>query len=382
MKVKYCGPARDYSGYGEANRHDIAALVAANVEVTTQIPQYTLEISDYGKLGEIATKLENKQIGYHIKIIHTTPNVYKQFMEGNKYHIGRIFWETNKLPLDFAASAELMDEIWTGSQYNADAIRNAGVTKPIVIIPEAIDTDLPDTIEPYNELPNEATYKFYSIFEWTERKNPEALLEAYWREFEGCTDVSLTIKTYIDNFTPEKRLEIDAHTRRVKKRIQLSHYAPVYLYRNLMDRHQIYRFHKTFDCFVSTHRGEGWGVPQMEAMLIGNPIISTNAGGVHEYLIDNLHAKLIPYEMVPVENSRNKQWYTPDQKWAEVSIKEVQKAMRWAYANQQSAKDMGLNSKDYVQKSFSLPVIGDKMRRRLQDVLDKPYEEIKNRNQI
>src|SRR3990167_4119516 len=98
MKIKYVGPALDYSGYGEANRHDIGALVAAGVEVTTQIPIYSLELSDYGWLGELVRSIEHRELGYRVKILHTTPNVYKQFMEAGKYHIGRVFWETNKLP--------------------------------------------------------------------------------------------------------------------------------------------------------------------------------------------------------------------------------------------------------------------------------------------
>ena len=380
MKVKYCGTALDYSGYGEANRHDIAALVAANVEVTTQIPRYTLEISDFGRLGTLAQKLENLELGYRIKILHVTPNVYPQFLEGSKYHIGRVFWETDKIPLDFAKNVELVDEIWTGSEYNKQAIINAGVTKPIYVIPEAIDTELPEQIDEYAELPNEETYKFYSIFEWTERKNPAALLEAYWREFEGCTDVSLTIKTYLDNFTPEKKAEIDQYIRQVKKKLALSHYAPVYLYRNLMDRHQIYRFHKTFDCFVSTHRGEGWGVPQMEAMLMGNPIISTNCGGIHEYLTDKVNALLLPYKLVPLaDNNRNKQWYTPDQKWAEVDLVAARKAMRWAYTNRKQAKTMGQASSDFVKETFSLQAVGKTMRDRLQVIMDEPYKEVYER---
>lgn len=328
----------------------------------------------------MAQSLENRELGYKIKIIHTTPNVYPQFFEDGKYHIGRVFWETNKIPLDFAKNVEMCDEIWTGSQYNADAIRNAGVTKPIYIIPEAIDIELPESIPPYDELPNDKTYKFYSIFEWTQRKNPEALLEAFWREFEGQTDVSLTLKTYVDNFTPEKKAEVDQYIRRVKKKLVLSHYAPVYLYRNLMDRYQVYRFHKTFDCFVSAHRGEGWGVPQMEAMLLGNPIISTNCGGIHEYLKDGDTAKLLPYKLVPLlENNRNKQWYTSDQMWAEVDIAEIRKALRWVYTNQKKAKEMGKRGSKFVKENFALEIVGEKMRKRLQEILDKPYEDIAGR---
>ena len=139
MKLKYIGPALDYSGYGEANRHDIGALTEAGIQLTTRIPVYTPESSDYGKLGELAASLQNRALGYDIIIMHTTPNVYKQYMEPKKYHIGRVFWETDKLPLDFATNVELLDEIWTGSEFNASAIKNAGVTKPIYIIPESID---------------------------------------------------------------------------------------------------------------------------------------------------------------------------------------------------------------------------------------------------
>jgi len=344
----------------------------ANIEVTTQIPKYTLEISDFGELGELVQRLENRILDYKIKILHTTPNVYPQFFEDGKYHIARVFWETNKIPLDFAKNIELCDEIWTGSQYNADAIRNAGVTKPIYIIPEAIDIKIPDDLQAYEELPNNKTYKFYSIFEWTKRKNPEALLEAYWREFEGQTDVSMTIKTYVDNFTPEKKTEINQYIRLIKKKLNLRHYAPAYLCRNLMDRYQIYRFHRSFDCFVSTHRGEGWGIPQMEALLVGNPIISTNCGGIHEYLKDGDIAKLLPYKLVPlIDNNRNKQWYTTDQMWAEVDIDEVRKALRFIYNNQKKVKEMGENGSNFIKENFGLKVVGEKMRRRLQEILNK-----------
>jgi glycosyltransferase involved in cell wall biosynthesis len=368
MNVKYCGPALDYSGYGEAVRHDIAALVQAGVAVTTQIPRYTMEISDYGKLGQIASKLENAPIDYGVKIIHTTPNVYRSFMEPGKYHIGRVFWETDKLPADFAQNCELMDELWTGSKANADAIRAAGVTRPIKIIPEAIDPDIPDDIPVYKvpKVKDGTEYTFYSIFEWTERKNPMALLEAYWREFESQENVGLVIKTYVDNFTPDRRSEIDNNIKMLKKQMGLSHYAPVYLYRGLMDRYQVYRFHQTFDCFVSAHRGEGWGIPQMEALALGKPVISTDLGGIHEYLIDGIHARLVPYELVQLsQNSRNQQWYTSDQKWAQIDIRELMNTMRDVFDHRAQAEAMGNRAIKLVRELFSLETIGDLMVRQL-----------------
>jgi glycosyltransferase involved in cell wall biosynthesis len=371
MRLKYCGPAKDYSGYGEANRHDIAALVGAGIDVTTEIPVYTLEPSDFGPLGQIALERENKDIGYKIKILHTTPNVYTTYMESDKYHIARAFWETDKLPADFSRNLTLVDEIWTGSKYNEQAIRNSGVENvPIYIIPEAIDESLDITkIDPFICSNNDG-YRFYSIFEWTERKNPKALLEAFWRAFEGKKDVSLTIKTYVDNFKSDKKGEIDRDIKKLKARLNLKSYAPVYLYRQLMDRRHIYRFHKTYDCFVSAHRGEGWGIPQMEALLLERPVISTNAGGIHEYLTRK-EAITLPYKPVPVSNTRNQQWYAPDQKWAEVDIEALIEALRFMYKNQAKGKRMGKAGRKLVIKEFGLAAVGAKMKARLNTIANE-----------
>jgi glycosyltransferase involved in cell wall biosynthesis len=371
MRVKYVGPAKDYSGYGEAVRHDIAALNLAGIDISTEIPVYTLDASDYGKLGQIALNAENKEIGYKVKILHTTPNVYRSYMEPEKYHIGRAFWETDKVPLDFAGNLNEVDEIWTGSKYNEQAIRNAGVHKPpIYIIPEAIDDTLDiKQIQPYIT-ENKDEYTFYSIFEWTERKNPKGLLEAYWRAFTTKDKVRLVIKTYVDNFKQEKKDEIKQGIKKLKLKLGLTEYAPVYLFTELMSRNQIYRFHKTGDCFVSLHRGEGWGIPQMEAMLMERPIISTNCGGIHEYLTHEKDALLVNWTAKPVENTRNQHWYTPDQHWADADVKQASELMRWVFDNKKKAQEIGKNARQTVIKNFGLQAVGQKMRKRLLEIVD------------
>jgi len=366
MNVKYCGPALDYSGYGEANRHDIGALTRAGINVIGEYTKHCLEIAEFGELGQLARDCAKKDDQYEIKILHTTPNIYGRFIEPGKYHIARVFWETDKLPPDFAQGVKMCQEIWTGSEYNAQAIRNAGITEiPIFIIPEAIATPAPNG-KPFI-IPNSKDYRFYSIFEWTERKNPVALLEAFWREFEGDSKVSLTLKAYTDNFTPEKRRMVKDKFGVIKQKLDLKNYAQVWIYTHLMNRGEIYRLHKSFNCYVSSHRGEGWGIPQMEAMLTGNPVISTNIGGIHEYIGDV--AKLIPCTMVPVANvDRNQIWYLPDQKWGEVDVPELRKAMRWAYKNQKDAKKLGAKSKKFVIDNFALEVVGEKMKKRLDEI--------------
>ncbi len=369
LSVRYTGAALDQSGYGEAVRHDIGALLSAGIEVSTEIPRFSYEVTDFGKIGDLAREREGIRLDAKIKIIHVTPNIFGKYIEPDKYHIGRVFWETDKLPPDFAEPLRHVDEIWTGSEYCKQAIINSGVTKPIYIIPEAIDTsENMDELVPFVS-GQEESYKFYSIFEWTERKNPGALLQAYWSEFQNNENVSLTIKTFVDNFHPKKRDEILSDIRMLKKQMKLENYPPVYVYIKLLDRNQMYRFHKSFDCFVSAHRGEGWGIPQMEAMLVGNPIISTNCGGIHEYLTNNDNAKLVPYKSIPLAgNNRNQQWYLPDQNWADVDLEELRDSMRWCYQKQDKAKIMGKKGQALMKEKFSLEAVGKLMKKRLEEI--------------
>jgi glycosyltransferase involved in cell wall biosynthesis len=369
MNVQYVGPSMDYSGYGEACRHDIGALMSAGVDVTCKIPRYTNESTDYGHLGEIVAGLEDRELGYKIKIIHTTPDQFQKYHEPGKYNIGRVIWETDRLPPVFAENCELMDEIWTASEFNKQAIIRSGVSKPVFVIPEAIDADIDSkSIKPFKTRADNK-YSFYSIFEWTERKNPDALLRAYWSEFRQEDNVCLVIKTYIDNFSVAKRQEITQAIGAIRAALGLDYYAPVYLYRDLLQRNQMYRFHKSFNCFVSTHRGEGWGIPQTEAMLMGKPIISTNVGGVHEYVHNNIDAYLLDYEPVPVLNTRNNQWYLHDQNWANVKVEDVRRAMRNAYDNQNKAHEVGKRAKENVEQNLSLNAVGKIMKDRLDRVI-------------
>lgn len=370
MGIKYVGATRDFSGYGEAGRNDIASLITAGIDVTVKPLQFVTELCDFGDLGALCMDREDKDIPYEAVILHLTPNIFPKHKEEGKYTIGRVFWETDKIPTDFAKGIEQgCDEVWTGSKYNEDAIRKAGVTKPIFIIPEAIDTTVrKEQFSPYLT-PATDTFSFYSIFEWTFRKNPFCLLEAYFTEFQNGENVSLNLKTYVDNFTAEKKEEITFQIEEIKARLGFSAFPPVYLFRHLMDRGQIYRFHSSFNCFISAHRGEGWGIPQMEALLLGNPVISTDCGGIHEYLTDKQDAYLLPYTLIPLSgNSRNQSWYLADQQWAEVDIEDARKAMRFVYENQEEAHKTGGRGSAIVREKFSLLSVGSMMRDRLEEI--------------
>ena len=366
MNVKFIGAFLDFSGYGEAVRHDIGALHKAGVNITTEYVKFAHGTADFGRLGNLGRQLQDRKIDYDIKILHITPNILPKYVEDGKYNIGRVFWETDKLPPDFASGCSYLDEIWTGSETTKKAIENAGVDVPIYIIPEAIDTDFVAQ-EPFKT--DAEGFKFYSIFEWTTRKNPDALIRAYLEEFSSQDNVSLTIKTYVDDFTNKKKNEIIGHIKGIKKQIKNKDLPPIYIYPHLMDRHQIQRFHQTGDCFISCTRGEGWGIPQMEAMLFKKPVITTDAGGITDHLKNERDAIILPMKQVPVNySSRNAQWYLPEQNWGEVNHVYVRNAMRKVFKDSKLQKRLSTSGHNTVNSLFSLGAVGAKMLLRLKEI--------------
>lgn len=367
MRVKYTAPYMDYSGYGECSRHHIGAFSEAGVKVIGDLLSYQSETSDYGKLGALAQSLEANKGAYKIQLLHTTPDEFPRLVEPGKYHIGFCYWETDRIPQAFAEGLNAVDEIWTGSQANVEAIRKAGVAKPVKVFPEPIETDrqfgdkyvIPD-------FPEDG-YLFYSIFEWTDRKNPDVLIKAFLEEFSGKNNIGLLIKTYFRNFSYTNKKMIRNRVAMLRDSVEGGDNPPIFLYLDLMDRQQVQRIHATGDCFVLAHRGEGWGLPQVEASLAGNPIISTGYGGANEYY-DSTNARLLPYQMVPLKGmSHNTRFYSSDQNWADVKIDDVKKAMRDVY-NHRSKEVKARNAQKMVKERFNLKRVGTDMSKRLKEI--------------
>lgn len=367
--VAYQGPLLDYSGYGEANRHFVAALQAAGVGVAGQLVAYSKDRADYGTLGPVVEQALQNRDHYKIKILHVTPDEIERLSEPGKYQIAHFFWETDKIPPAFVDGLNRVDEIWTGSEANKAAIKRGGVDKPVYIFPQPIETD---RVWPEKyQLPNFDGFLFYSIFEWTDRKNPAALLRAYYQAFQKTDNVGLLIKTYFRNFNLSNKRMIRDQLHKIQAEFGgAENTPPVFLYLDLMDRQQIMRLHSTGDVYVSAHRGEGWGVPQVEAMLCGNMVISTGFGGVHEYMDNGVDAVLLPYKLQPLRGMEHaSHFYTTDQRWAEIKVEDLAAAMNKAYKQPAAAREaIAEAGQQLVHNEFNLRAVGERMAQRIAEI--------------
>jgi len=368
LHVKYVSAWGDPSGYGAAARSFINALYIAGVNITLETIAQMPESTQQGVTERICRALQNRSIPYTTVIIHLTPDAYPIYREKNKYNIGHLFWETDRLPKEWITPCNQMDEIWTASEQQAEMIRKSGVTIPIYAFPQPIDAIKGfETVAPYRTNPL-AGFIFYSIFQWILRKNPKVLLSAYWKEFTGKEDVALLLKTYRITYVEQEFDLIKDDIRAWKKELKLDHYPKIFLSPSLLTDAEMLRLHVTGDCYVNSSSGEGWSRPMQEAMLLGRPVVSGNNGGITDYLSETQYFPVESHSVI-AETASWIPWYTTDMSWRALDEDALRKQMRYVYDNTKQATLTGRKAQTFIVDNFSYQTVGEKLKQRLSEIV-------------
>lgn len=355
--VKYVGPINDFSGYGEASRNYIFSLHQKGIPVTVSPRNFDPNppaITDPEK-KEILASLVGKKIPYDVVIIHLTPDLYPMYAEKGKYNIGFSAWETTLIHPKWVHSCSVLDEMWTPCDWNVKAFKDSGLKMPVLKVPHGIDQGMFDGLEEKEfkvKGLSPSTFKFYSIFQWIYRKNPEGLLRAYFNAFDDSDDVALVLKTYRAGVTRDKGYIRD-RILDIKKDMNIGHYPKVILIGDLLSKTQMLGLHLFGDCCACLHRGEGWGLPLFEAGLAGNPVVATGVGGNVEFMKED-NSYLVDSQMTFVSNmSTFNPWYLGNQQWAEPDLINAAHLMRDVYDNREAADLKGQNLKRFIKENYS-----------------------------
>lgn len=360
--IKYIGPCQDGSGYAKACRGNILALHSLGIPVTVNPISFESLRPNLNKDGDILNSLIDKDIDYNIVIIHTTPEFWERYREEGKTNVGYTIWETTKLHPDWPVYINnSVDKVLVGCTWNIEVFKSSGVEVPIGVVPHGISVDNFEGTEPY-KVSNVAddTFMFYSIFQWTERKHPVALIKAYWHAFQQGENVALVLKTYRSDYSELEKDAIRATIRKLKQVTPMLTYPPLYLLPDILSESEISGLHSRGDCYVSLDRGEGFGLSPFEAGAAGNPIIVTGFGGTTEYAKPD-NSYLVGYNLTPVHGMPWSPWYLGDQLWAEPDVKGGSDLMKHVYYNRQAAAEKGAKLRNYIMENFSWGKIGQRI---------------------
>ena len=331
LGVKFVGNPEDHTGYGRAGLYMLEALYSAGVRVRLNTVKFIN--SSVQQLPQHIRAMQTDNFDYNTVLIELTPDHFPIYLEAGKFNIGYFFWETDTIPRVWVRCCDLMDEIWVPCKSNADACVKSGVKTKIRIVPQPTPRPSHDK-KIWIPGSDTDTYIFYSIFQWTERKNPQCLLDAYWEAFHGDENVVLVVKSYSSgDGDSEVKIIKDAMTQwktAAAKKYNVSKDAlgKVYFISKILSDDCIDRLQNSGHCFVTAARGEGWNIPAAIAVMLGQPIISPTYGGIVDMMDPKDYYSVPRGRMILVAGMAWIKWYEPSQKWCNPSSSAIAKQMR------------------------------------------------------
>ena len=276
---------------------------------------------------------------------------------GGKYRIGYTMLEVDGIPEDWIRQANALDEVWVPSTFNRDMFLKSGLQRPVHVMPLGVN---PDHFNPkINTFSPSPRYTFLSIFEWGERKAPEVLLKAYNRAFTQQDDVLLILK--IINTDPGVNVQQQIAS------LGFPDDGPpiAIMYNQELPTHQMGSLYRSADCFVTSTRGEGWGMPIIEAMACGLPVIATNWSAQTDFLNEEVGYPLELKKMIP---AIAKCPYYDGFRWPEPDEDHLIQLLRHVYQNQEEAKRKGSKASEEALSKWTWRHAAQKIKNRLLEI--------------
>lgn len=379
LPLRWHGPMYNESGFTSEAHMFLQTLWSSGIK--PGIHNIGLKISD-GFLRGLPVKdrgrlysMRDRYVDMTRGIIVQTGDTNLSSLAGGDYLVGRVMFETENLPTEWVRRCNLMDELWVTGTPQYEAYLRSGVPEhKLHILNGGVDERLynPEKASIVN-LDTGTKYNFFAIFEWIYRKGWDVLLESYIREFSHEDDVTLIMRTYLPGVgTKGIKFKVDSEIARIAKKVgkPLTLIPRIKIVDKVLSVEELASYYKTVDCVVSPSRGEGWGRPQQEAMLMGVPVIATGWGGSMEFMRPDCNY-FIDYDLVPVRGVEAIYWDYTESRWAEPKMDHLCHLMRHVYQHSDEAKRIGLNARDHILKNFNRRKVVTQLIRHLERIQDQ-----------
>jgi len=359
--------AIDPSGYSSCARSYIKALYKnKNCKVNSIITNVALNINLEGIdkkeidfLSSIAIKDFSK---VDFLVNHCVPD--RMMLSFKRKNILYTVCEM-EIPERWVNICNSCDIIMTASEFSKRQFVNSGVKENIIhIIPHCHDEEIWNPKVKSLNIKNKTDFNFLFIGDYTPRKGGDLLIKSFIKAFEGNKNVSLTLKSYFNSFSVKHQKELIDRILTIinNSGVSESKRPKIFFYGNPIDECLMPRFMNSFDCLVSPHHGEGFGLAMSQMMFLGKPTISTNYSGnlqfmteENSYLIDTCGLETVDDEMAKINpNFEGK-------KWIKINEESLIECMRNVVYNQGEALEKGEKAFDDMKKRFSSKVVSNQI---------------------
>jgi glycosyltransferase involved in cell wall biosynthesis len=349
MKIRYSGYLLDPTGYGDFARSFVRSLHEAG-HVVSAIPVHRrISPSSYGAAGELVRRLDRPMHAPDLNIVNTLPGLFSLYAIEDCLNVGFTMCEGGKVPGSWPYLCEPMDGVLVPTDDNR-RVFEASVSPPVRTLHMAAPERMPDVARG-SAGRGDGPFVFLSVFEWTERKNPGALIRAYSKAFSLKDNVLLRLKVSLRGRRPDRnRALLMERIRALRGEVKKIGAPRIEIVEGSLSDSALDRLYDDSDAYVSAHRAEGWSMPIWRAMLSAIPAIATGYSGNMAYMTPE-NSYPVKFSMTPV--TMDHPHFDRTMQWAEVNEEDLSRKMLQVFTRRQEAREIGLRGRVSLQSLFT-----------------------------
>jgi len=359
VPVRWAGPQFTHSSLGLVNRDICAELLDGHgIELYVR-PAHVHDFRPerHSGWGRVAERMHMASSHYParpaaVHVAHQWPPEFAAPAEGAWVLMQP--WEYGGLPGEWIPLIrDQVDEYWVYCSWQRECAIESGIpADKVMIIPLGVDPGRYRPDGPKYPLVTKKKTKLLAVGGIIPRKGMDLLVETYLRTFTANDDVCLVIKglsarwAYNGNSGQEDFAALPALA-------AAEGAAEIEFIGDTLDDDAVASLYRACDALVAPFRGEGFGLPIVEAMASELPVIVTHAGPVFD-LCDEDSAYLISAGQSAVstavagaEPGRLGFW------WADPDPAELARHMRHVVENPEAARAMGRRARARVLERFT-----------------------------
>ncbi|MFO1488997.1 MAG: glycosyltransferase [Verrucomicrobiota bacterium] len=344
------GSFLDFGSLSHVNR-ELTRSLADSENVRLQCinaPALAKDAQPPKELKKLADTLAKKSSAdTQVTIRHSWPPNWQRPAQGKLVVIQP--WEFGSLPQSWVEQSKNVDEFWVPSHYVRKVYTESGVeSAKVQVVPNGIDPERfrPDAAP--RTLATDKSFKFLFVGGTIGRKGTDILLDAFLKAFTAADDVALVIKdfggsTFYKGQTLSER--IVEYQRRPN--------APQIIYLDTeLAPEELPGLYTACDCLVHPYRGEGFGLPVLEAMACGLPVMVTAGGATDDFATDDFAIR-IPARRRDIGREISGMPLAGEAWLLEPDLNVLIERMKSLAANRDAAKVLGRKASKHVRQNWT-----------------------------
>ena len=391
MNVVLRGPLLSISGYGEHSRQVFQWAESKGWNIHSQVlpwgvnPYYINTDCLGGLVGRIMASSQPHPA-------HLRPDLSLQIQLPNewdpriaKVNIGITAGvETTICNPEWIQHCRAMDHIVVPSEFTKKIFVSCGLDEShISAIPEAFTCNLDEAegqeeiLEKLDALPTKFNFLVFGQITGqdpeSDRKNTFYNIKWLAEQFQDDPDVGIIVKTNTGRLSQIDRMQSRDILKELISQVKKGPYPRFYLAHGLMDGAEITSLykHESTKALVAPTRGEGWGLPILDAAVCGLPVIATNWSG-HLDFLSKVKFLSVDYDLVPIPPHKiDNQIFMEGAKWASAKENHLKSRLSKFRKGPQKPNEWAQAAAPKLREQYSLKNIFSIYDNRLGKVIDR-----------